>query len=127
MKLAVGTDDQKTIRRGHFGESKYYLIYEILNGEIYSKNWRINPFAAGKEHQHGQAKNIMELLHDCQIFMGRSMGKKSLPQIVAKNIDAIITSIENIEEAVTSYLNGKDEYFKYYNAETGEFCDCVMR
>jgi len=127
MKLAVGTDDQKTIRRGHFGESKYYLIYEILNGEIYSKSWRINPFAAGKEHQHGQAKNIMELLHDCQIFLGRSMGKKSLPQIAAKNIDAIITSIENIEEAVNLYLQGKDELFRYYNSQSRKFCDCVTR
>ncbi len=29
MKLAIGSDDQITIRRGHFGESKYYLVYEI--------------------------------------------------------------------------------------------------
>ena len=127
MKLALGSDNQKTIRHGHFGESKYYLVYEILNGEIYSKNWRINPFAAGKEHQQGQVKNIIELLHDCQIFMGHSMGKKSLPQIVTQNIDAIITSIEDIDEAVISYLDGKDEFFKYYNGETGKFCDCIMR
>jgi len=127
MKLAVGSDAQKTIRHGHFKESKYYLVYEILNGEIYSKNWRINPFAAEKEHHHGEAKNIMELLHDCQIFMGKSMGANSLLKIVAKNVDAIITSIEDIDEAVTSYLDGKDEFFNYYNSETGKFCDCAKR
>ncbi len=38
MKLAVGSDDQKTIRHGHFGESKYYLVYEILNERIKSRN-----------------------------------------------------------------------------------------
>jgi hypothetical protein len=26
MKLAVVSNDQKTIRRDHFGESKYYLV-----------------------------------------------------------------------------------------------------
>ncbi len=29
MKLGIGSDDQIKICRGHFGESKYYLVYEI--------------------------------------------------------------------------------------------------
>jgi len=127
MKIAVGTDDKKTIRRGHFGESQYFLIYEILSGEICGEELRENPFALGKQHEHGQAKNIMDLLHDCQLFMGRSMGAKSLPKIVGKNVDAIITTMDDIKEAVNAYLNSKDEYFKYYNAKTGKFCECSQR
>ena len=127
MKIAVATDDKKTIRRGHFGESQYYLIYEILSGEIFAEELRKNPFALGKQHEHGQAKNIMDLLHDCQLFMGKSMGAKSLPKIVEKNIDAIITTMNDIAAAVNSYLNSKDQYFKYYNAETGKFCECSER
>ena len=34
MKIAIGTDDKKTIRKGHFGESRYYLVTEILNAQI---------------------------------------------------------------------------------------------
>lgn len=127
MKIAVGTDDKKTIRRGHFGDNRYYLIYEILNGEIYAEELKENPYALGKQHEHGQAKNIMDLLHDCQLFMGKSMDAKLLSKITEKNIDAIITMMDDIKETVNAYLNSKDEYFKYYNAKTGKFCECSQR
>ena len=78
MKLAIGTDDKNSIREGHFGESQFYLIYEIRNGEIFSQELRENPFSIDKNHLHSQAKNIIDLLNDCQIFIGKSMGKKSL-------------------------------------------------
>lgn len=87
MKIAISTDDKTTIHNGHFGESQYYLIYEILNGEIYAEELRENPYAVGKEHQHSQVKNIMDLLHDCQLFMGKSIDARSLPNIAEKNID----------------------------------------
>lgn len=127
MKIAVGTDDKKTIRKKHFGESQYYLIYEILNAEIFSTEVRENPHVCKGEHQHGQAVKLLELLHDCDIFMGRSMGAKSLAQIANKNIDAIITSIEDVHQAIESYLEAKEERFKYYNCETGKFCNCRDR
>ncbi len=127
MKIAVGTDDKKTIRHGHFGESQYYLIYEILNGEIFSNQIRENPYTANKSHEHGQATKIVELLHDCQIFMGRSMGARSLRQIAEKNIEVIITTINDADEAVNFYLDSKDEYFRYYNLEKKKFCECSSR
>ena len=127
MKIAIGTDDKITIRRAHFGESKYYLICEILNGEIVSKTIRENPHVCTGEHAHGQANKIMDLLPDCQLIIGRSMGAKSLEQIAEKKIEVIITKLENIEEAISLYLNSKDEHFKYYNDETGKFCNCADR
>ena len=127
MKIAIATDDQKTIRRGHFGDSQYYFIYEILNGEICGEELRENPYVIGKQNQHGQAKDIMDLLHDCQLFMGKSMGARSLTKIAERNIDAITTTMDDIKEAVIAYLNSKDDYFKYYDATTGEFCECTER
>lgn len=127
MKIAIATDDKKTIRRGHFGDSRYYFIYEILNGEICGEELRENPYVITKQHKHGQAKDIMDLLHDCQLFMGKSMGANSLPKIAEKNIDAITTTMDDIKEAVIAYLNSKDDYFKYYDAKTGEFCSCRER
>ncbi len=127
MKLAIGTDDKRTIRHGHFGESQYYSIYEIFNGEIFAQELRENPFAIDKNHVHGQAQNIIDLLNDCQIFIGKSMGKKSLKTIAQKNIDAIVTDIGQIEKAVHFYLISKDEFFRYYDKATGKFCDCRSR
>ena len=127
MKIAVGTDDKKIIRRAHFGESKCYQIYEILNGKIQSKEFRENPRVCTGDQLHRQAKKIMDLLPDCQLIIGRSMGAKSLKHIAGKNVEIIITKLENIEETINLYLDSKDENFKYYNAETGKFCDCVNR
>lgn len=127
MKIAVGTDDKKTIRRAHFGESKYYAICEILNGEIHSQEFRENPHVCTGKHEHGQAKKIMDLLHDSQLIIGRSMGAKSLKQIAEKNIEIIITKLENIEGVVNSYLTSKNEYFKYYDVDTCKFRDCTDR
>jgi predicted Fe-Mo cluster-binding NifX family protein len=127
MKIAIATDDKKTIRRDHFGNSRYYYIYEILNGEIYAEELRENPSVIKKQHKHGQAKDIMDLLHDCQLFIGKSIDARSLPNIAEKNIDTIITTMDDIREAVNAYLNSKDDYFKYYNAKTGEFCECSER
>ena len=127
MKIAIATDDKKTIHPGHFGDSRHYFIYEILNGEIYAEELRENPYVIGKQHQHGQAKDIMDLLHDCQLFMGKSVGARSLTKITERNIDVIITTMDDIKEAVNAYLNSKDEYFKYYNAKTGKFCECSQR
>jgi hypothetical protein len=127
MKIAISTDDKTTIHNGHFGESQYYLIYEILNGQIYAEELRENPYVMAKQHNHGQAKEIMDLLHDCQLFMGKIMDARLLPEIAKKNIDAIITTMDDIKKAVIAYLNSKDDYFKYYNAKTGEFCECSER
>ncbi len=127
MKIAIGSDDKKTIRRAHFGESKYFMIFEILNGEIHAQEVRTNAHACEGKHVHGQAGKIIDLLSDCQIFMGRSMGARSLKQIAARNIDVLITSIKNVNEAMTAYLDSKDEYFKYYNAELEKFCECSTR
>lgn len=34
MKIAIGTDDRKTLRKDHFGGSRYFAVIEILNAEV---------------------------------------------------------------------------------------------
>ena len=125
MKLAVSTDDKKTIRKGDFEQARYFLIYEILNGEIFSEEIKENPYAQRKDKDNGE--KLAEFLFECQLFMGNNFHNQSLPLIAEKKIDAIISTIGNIDEAVRSYLNSMDEYFKYYDVRTGRFCDCRNR
>jgi predicted Fe-Mo cluster-binding NifX family protein len=128
VKIAIGSDDKVTIRKKHFGESRFYIIYKVLHGKIHTSEIRENPNVCGGKHAHGQAEKITDLLHDCQIFMGGSMGAKSLKHIASKHIEIIITTGENAEDAVVAYLNSSDdENFKYYNADTNEFCNCNER
>ena len=129
MKIAIGTDDKKTIRKGHFGESRYYLVIEILNAQIVGEELRENPYLeSGKaKKNHGQPEEIISLLHDCSLFMARNMGKKSLTEISSRKIDCIFTNIENIGQAISSYLDGKLEGFKYYDPDEKNFILCSQR
>ena len=129
MKIAIGTDDKKTIRKGHFGESRYYLVIEILNAQIVSEESRENPYLeSGKaKKSHGQPNEIVSLLYDCSLFMARSMGKKSLTEISSRKIDCIFTNIDDIDRAVSLYLDGKLEGFKYYDPDEKKFILCSQR
>jgi predicted Fe-Mo cluster-binding NifX family protein len=129
MKIAVGTDDKRTIRKGHFGESRYYQVIEILNAQIVAKDLRNNPYFEGEEASahHGQAEQIIKLLGDCALFMARSFGKKSVQEISSRSIDCITARIENIDQAISSYLNGKVEDFSYYDSKTRDYVKCSQR
>ena len=83
--------------------------------------------AENKKAHHGQPQRILEILQDCSIFMGRSFGKRSLQVIKSRGIDCIITSIEDIDRAVSSYLDGQDEGFHYYDKKSKSFAPCAAR
>lgn len=126
MKIAVGTNDQKTINPKHFGESRYYIIYEILNGEITSKTIRPNPHQP-EGPQHGKTKDIFNLLEDCQLIMGKAMGRKAMDILAAQNLDVIVSHIDEIQEAVEAYLAGEDEKFRFYDPASGKIRPCLER
>ena len=129
MKIAVGTDDKETIRRGHFGESQFYRVIELLNGEIVSKECRQNPNIENKHgpHDHGQAQKPHALLSDCSLFMAKSMGKKSMVKLAERQIDCIITKHDHIDLAVAEYLHGNEDAFKYYDARKSALIPCSQR
>jgi predicted Fe-Mo cluster-binding NifX family protein len=126
MKIAIGTDDKKTIRKGHFGESAYYAIVEVLNGQITSREIRENPRAGGEVH-HGESEKILDLLHDCELFMARSMGKGSMAKIAEKKVDCIITEFPDIDEALRKFLDAEDEGFQYYDFKREKLIPCSER
>ena len=123
MKIAIGTDDKKTIRKGHFGQSLFYRIIELRNGEIVSEKYRDNVHIQGAENRlpHAQVEKILELLGDCSLFMAKNMGKSSLAKLAAHHIDCIITDIDLIDQAISEYLFGKEDAFRYYDVRMAEF------
>ena len=129
MKIAIGTDDKKTIRNGHFGQSLFYRIVELINGEIVSEEYRDNTHVQGAESRlpHAQVEKIIGLLGDCSLFMAKNMGKTSLAKLAAHHVDCIITDIDQIDEAVSEYLYGKEDAFRYYDARKGELVPCSQR
>ncbi len=127
MKIAVGSDDQKTIRKKHFGESSHYIVFEILNGEVVAREVRRNITAEEDESHHGKSGEVMNLLADCQIFMGQSMGRKSMRNISKKGVECILSSIENADDAVECFLAGDEEPFRYFDESQDSLISCVER
>ncbi len=119
MKIVVGTDDGKKLSREHFGMSKVFVIYTVLNGEIKHVEKMENPIVA--EHKHAEADDILKLLGDADIFIGRSMGRKSVEQLIENGITPYLTTLDDADEAVSRLINGEMDYFMEFDREQKKF------
>ncbi|OJF77485.1 MAG: hypothetical protein BKP49_00375 [Treponema sp. CETP13] len=71
-RIAMGLDKNKDLQKDHFGQSFYFKIYDYSGKPI---ELRGNPFY--EWHQHANAKEIQQVLPDCQIWVGSAMGARS--------------------------------------------------
>jgi predicted Fe-Mo cluster-binding NifX family protein len=129
MKIAVGTDDGKRVRKGHFCKSGYFVVIEILNAEVMNRVIRVNPYAETQEvrEQDEKTYRILHLLADCSLFMGKIFEEDAVDKIVARGVDCITTNFEQIDDAVCSYLDGKLAGFRYYSPDMKEHLPCSDR
>ena len=120
MKVAVSSDDKVTIRKGHFGEGKYFLVFTTQGTNILAEEVRENRTAETGEHE-ARAPQVMQLLPDVKVLIGRSMGRHSVSKIVAKGKLPLLTQIESAQEAVQAFLNGEREKFWGWDEEKEKF------
>jgi len=123
MKIAVVTDDGTTICQ-HFGRAQYYTVVTIENGKVVSKEKRSKAghHVPGAEHasheshgaQHGFDENaqkshagMMANITDCQVVFAGGMGWGAQVSLKNAGIDVHMTDVENIDEAIRLYIDGK--------------------
>ena len=123
MKIAVITEDETTISQ-HFGRAPLYLVVTAEDSKIMSKETRTktghHTFAANQHpdtapgERHGydagaQARHatMAQSIDDCQVLMAGGMGWGAYESLKSRGIETIVTDVENIEEAVRLYLEGK--------------------
>jgi len=112
MKIVVGTEDGKNIAKSHFGMSKVFVIYQIDNEKIISKKELANPIVAS--HKHAEAKGILSFLGGNDIFIGKAMGRESVPSLLKKGIKPILTQLTVADEAVEEYIvNGESNFMVF--------------
>ncbi len=124
MKIAVASDDGKTISQ-HFGRATQYVVVNAEDGKTVSRETRPkaghNQFAAAGPHGQGcgdevhgygaqagsrhaaMARNIL----DCSVLLAGGMGWGAYESLKSNNIEPIVTDVKDIEEAVRLYLEGK--------------------
>ncbi len=116
MRIAVATDDGKTVRFGHFGDAEMYYIFDYEDGVFKFVEKRINEYTDEKlgieEHNNPEkAKLIKNLLSDCQVFVGHSMGLQNRKLLEKRGIKMIPlykkgVSIEDALKKVMDEIEG---------------------
>jgi transcriptional regulator with XRE-family HTH domain/predicted Fe-Mo cluster-binding NifX family protein len=123
MKIAVITDDGKTISR-HFGRAPYYLVLTIEEGKIVNREMRDkmghNQFQNqphveephGAEHgmdaaSHNKHGRMAESIADCKVLICGGMGMGAYDSMRRFNIQPIVTDLTDIEAAAQAFIDGK--------------------
>jgi predicted Fe-Mo cluster-binding NifX family protein len=128
MKIAVITDDGKTISR-HFGRAAHYLVCTIEDGKITGRELRDKmghrQFAStahdhdyDHEHDHDprghgfgssadrKHASMIASITDCEVLLVCGMGRGAYMALQAANIKPVVTDIESIDAAVQAYIDG---------------------
>jgi predicted Fe-Mo cluster-binding NifX family protein len=123
MKIAAITDDGVTVSQ-HFGRAPLYAVVTVEDGKIVGRETRPkaghHTFSASQHpdtppgERHGydagaQSRHatMMDTISDCQVLLAGGMGWGAQEALRSRGIEVIATDVENIEEAVKLYIQGK--------------------
>ncbi len=121
MKIAIVTDDEKTISQ-HFGRARYYLVVTVENGTVLGQERRDkaghHTFAPHEPMEHHSSHGfdpasqnrhtqMIATIQDCQILLAGGMGMGAQHSLAAAGIRPILTDMRNIQEAVQAFMEGR--------------------
>lgn len=114
MKIAFASDDERTIA-AHFGRARGFLLFELDNGKVTSREYRLNTFTGhargmeGADHAIDRHGPILAALKDCRAVISHGMGQRIYQDLCQAGIEAIITDESDIDKALERYLKGSLE------------------
>jgi predicted Fe-Mo cluster-binding NifX family protein len=122
MKIAATSEDGTTVSQ-HFGRAPYYVVLSVEGGKVVGRETRPkaghhtfaateHPLAPGERHGYdagSQAKHatMAQSIADCQVLLVGGMGWGAYESLKSRNIQAIVTDVGTIDEAVKLYLQDK--------------------
>jgi len=77
MRVAVGMEDENELESGHYGDSKFFLIYEFDNGKLRYIERRNNKAVMMEENEHGDINKfraVIAQLQDIDVLIAYRMG-----------------------------------------------------
>lgn len=114
MKVAAITDDGTTISQ-HFGRARYYKVLTIEDGTITGEEMRekAGHHSPGRPAEdsddHGSRDwhaTIASPITDCEALIVRGMGRRAYDHLQEAGLQAYVTQIADIGEAVQAYVAG---------------------
>ncbi len=104
MRLAIASDDQKTISH-HFGRAKGFVVVEIRNKAVTSKTYRKTAASGGCGLGGCNHDAMIDTIKDCDFVISFGMGMGVYTGLMGRDITAIVTDEEDVEQAITEFIN----------------------
>jgi predicted Fe-Mo cluster-binding NifX family protein len=119
MKFAIGTNDKETLSNGHFGESHYFFVVNLMNAKRLTDECRVN--AVAERHSTDKRLRILKELKDCDALIGRSFGHGALRNTRELQPKIILTGLDRIDRVVDALLSGSLDQFKQFDPGRRKF------
>ena len=100
LRICIPTKDEETIFKGHMGDSKEFMIYDLSEEGDYKlvEKRESIPF---EEREHGSQKkmeHILKIVGDCEVFIGNVLSPNFLNIRDKKSIQPVVSKISSVEE-----------------------------
>jgi len=103
MKVAFGMDDDLHLCAGHYGDSRFFLIYEVSGGEARFLEKRVNNAADMEEMEHGDPRKfraVLSQLDDVDALAAYRMGPNFVRIRDTTEKKVFFTRTRDLEEAL---------------------------
>jgi predicted Fe-Mo cluster-binding NifX family protein len=125
MKIAIVSDDQKTVSR-HFGRAENYVVISLEQEKVIERKTLSKPgHSRTSNRRHGRNSHrsdtrgrgfghqsqlrheqMFENITDCDILVTRGIGRGAFLDLQQLGIKPILTDIADIETAINAILDG---------------------
>jgi predicted Fe-Mo cluster-binding NifX family protein len=100
MEIAVTSQNRKTVTK-HAGRCRKFRIFAVEDGQITSERW----LELLKEQAfHGYPADQPHPLDGINVLIAASMGQGLIRKLTGKDIEPVVTELEDPLEAVQVYL-----------------------
>jgi len=103
MKVAIPSDNQLTITK-RTGQSKGFMVYEIVANKIMNSEYRINSLGEHNEEIEHSHKQIIELLMDVDILLVAAIGKYMKKDVDTSAIKYEIVKEDELVKIIENYI-----------------------
>lgn len=107
MRIAISAETDQGLESQvahHFGRCPFFALVEVEGNQIESARIIENPFYAA--HQPGQVPGLIKE-HKADVMVSGKMGSRAIQFFSQYGIEAATGASGTIQEAVTSFLEGK--------------------
>lgn len=119
MRIAIGTDDGTTVRRGLFGDSAQFVIFTLKEGGSSATESRPNTLA--DPTLPDKPPRMLAFLADCDVFVSRSLRTGAFDLFARNGKRVLVTSHETIADVTASLAQNDMSHFREYDAASGRF------